>query len=202
LDGFRALKRGYTRIADTKNNGPVGDKGVCSTLGDLYLWDQALYNGSPIPFEILEEAFQATQSNSGKEIPYGYGFRLRNFENEPVIYHNGVWEGFRTNFHRYPLHRNTIIVLNNSSSRVNHELLTAIETLISRESKKDFTKMLVNISIEEGAESAVEVAKELRLVNPGAGYNLRTMMKAAEFLESSGKPGKAGEVKSLIEKLS
>lgn len=202
IDGFRALKRGYTRIADTKNNGPVGDKGVCSTLGDLYLWDQALYNGSPIPFEILEEAFLPAQSNAGKEIPYGYGFRLRNFENEPVIYHNGVWEGFRTNFHRYPLHRNTIIVLNNSSSRVNHELLTAIETLISRESKKDFTKMLVNISIEEGAESAVEVAKELRLVNPGAGYNLRTMMKAAEFLESSGKPGKAGEVKSLIEKLS
>ncbi|HCT69807.1 MAG TPA: serine hydrolase, partial [Bacteroidales bacterium] len=41
IDGFRALKSGYLRIQESKSNGPVGDKGVCSTLEDLYIWDQA-----------------------------------------------------------------------------------------------------------------------------------------------------------------
>jgi CubicO group peptidase (beta-lactamase class C family) len=197
-DGFRALKRGYSRIGETKNNGPVGDKGVCSTAGDLFLWDQALYNGSPVPFDLIEEAFLPTKTKTGKDVAYGYGFRLRSANEQPVVYHNGVWEGFRTNFHRYPTSRNTIIVLNNTSTRVNHELVRQIEFLINNQPPHDFTKMIINISIEEGLTAAVESIEELRKSYADASFNFRTMMNAAEFLEQSGKPTKAAELKSLV----
>lgn len=197
-DGFRALKRGYSRISETKNNGPVGDKGVCSTSGDLYIWDQALYNGSPVPYDLIEEAFLPAKTKAGKEVAYGFGFRLRSANEQPVVYHNGVWEGFRTNFHRYPSSRNTIIVLNNTSTRLNHELVRQIEFLINSQPPHDYTKMIINISIEEGLTAAIESIEELRTTYADASFNFRTIMNAADFLEQSGKPTKAAELKSLV----
>jgi CubicO group peptidase (beta-lactamase class C family) len=200
-DGFLALKRGYSRISETKNNGPVGDKGVCSTAGDLFIWDQALYSGSPIPFDLIEEAFLPAKTKTGKEVAYGYGFRLRSANAQPVIYHNGVWEGFRTNFHRYPTSRNTIIVLNNTSTRVNHELVRQIEFVINNQPPHDYTKMIINISLEEGLTAAIESMEELKKTYTDASFNFRTIMNAAEFLEQSGKPIKAAELKTLVDLL-
>lgn len=200
-DGFRALRHGYARIFETKNNGAVGDKGVCSTTGDLFLWDQALYNGSPIPFDLLEEAFLPAKSTNGKEVAYGYGFRLKVENEQPVIYHNGVWEGFRTNFHRFPSTRNTIIVLNNTSTRVNHELVHDIDQLINYKTSQDFTKMLVNIVLEEGVTEAVEAVKEIRSLHKDATFNFRTILKVAEFMEQSGKPETASRFKALVDKM-
>jgi CubicO group peptidase (beta-lactamase class C family) len=200
-DGFRALRRGYARIYETKNNGPVGDKGVCSTTGDLFLWDQALYHGSPISFDLLEEAFLPAKSSNGKEVAYGFGFRLKLENEQPVIYHNGVWEGFRTNFHRFPSTRNTIIVLNNTSTRVNHELVNDIDQLINYKSSQDFTKMIVNIVLEEGVSEAVEAVKEIRSLHKDATFNFRTILKVAEFMEQSGKPETASRFKSLVDEM-
>ncbi|MDY0101806.1 MAG: serine hydrolase domain-containing protein [Lentimicrobium sp.] len=200
-DGFRALRRGYARISETKNNGPVGDKGVCSTTGDLFLWDQALYNGSPISFDLLEEAFLPVKSSNGKEVAYGFGFRLKVENEQPVIYHNGVWEGFRTNFHRFPSTHNTIIVLNNTSTRLNHELVHDIDQLINYKSSQDFTKMLVNIVLEEGVTEAVEAVNEIRTLHKDATFNFRTILEVAEFMEQSGKPETASRFKSLVDEM-
>lgn len=200
-DGFRALRRGYARISETKNNGPVGDKGVCSTTGDLFLWDQALYNGSPISFDLLEEAFLPVKSSNGKEVAYGFGFRLKVENEQPVIYHNGVWEGFRTNFHRFPSTHNTIIVLNNTSTRLNHELVHDIDQLINYKSSQDFTKMLVNIVLEEGVTEAVEAVNEIRKLHKDATFNFRTILEVAEFMEQSGKPETASRFKSLVDEM-
>lgn len=200
-DGFRHLRRGYARIYETKNNGAVGDKGVCSTTGDLFIWDQALYNGSPIPYELVEEAFLPAKTSSGKEVAYGYGFRLKIENEQPVYYHNGVWEGSRTNFHRYPSSRNTIIVLNNTSTRLNHQLVSDINALIHNQPSQDFTKMLVNIVLEEGVAKASEAADELRTLHKDATFNLNAMLEVAAFMEQSGKPETASRFTTLVSRI-
>lgn len=198
LYGFRRTKDGYVRINDTRNNGPVGDKGVCSTVGDLFLWDQALYSGSPIPADLLEEAFLPVKTADGADVPYGFGFRLRSVYNQDVVFHNGVWEGFRTNFYRYPATGNTIIVLNNTSTRVNQELVNEMESLIFNQAPSDFTKMIVNIVLEEGISSAAEAMEELKSLHKDATFNLRTLIQVAEFMEQSGKPLLASQFKAMV----
>ena len=200
-DGFRPLRVGFARINGTKNNGPVGDKGVCSTTGDLFIWDQALYNGSSIPFDLVQESFLPAKTNSGKEVAYGYGFRLKVENEQPVTYHNGVWEGFRTNFHRFPASHNTIIVLNNTSTSLNHQLVREIDALINKQPSLDFTKMLVNIVLEEGVAKASEAMQEIQAMHKDATFNISAILEVAAFLEQSGKPEVASRFTTLVSRL-
>jgi len=197
IDGFRAMRSGYARILDTRNNGPVGDKGVCSTTGDMFKWDRALYKGSPISPELLEEAFTAVTTTSGKEVPYGYGFRIRDLNGSKVVYHNGLWEGARTNFHRYLSNQNTIIVLNNTSTRANHELVHLIETYIGGYAAGNPTEMLANLAIEEGVESAFAVYDEIKHNNPETEVDFRKMIAVATYLQKIGKTEKASQLEEF-----
>ena len=197
IDGFRALRSGYSRILDTRNNGPVGDKGVCSTSGDMFKWDRALYNGSPISAEIIEEAFSGTTTTSGKDVPYGFGFRIRACNGSKVVYHNGLWEGARTNFHRYLSTGNTIIILNNTSIRSNHELVHLIESIIEGNATGDPTEMLARLAMEEGVNSAYEVYDEIRHENPAIEVDFRKIAAVADYLQKIGKTAKASQLSAF-----
>lgn len=195
IDGFRSIKSGFVRIKETPNNGPVGDKGVCSTAEDLLKWDNALYNGSPISQELLEEAFKPSYTNAGKVVPYGLGFRIRETNGTKVVYHNGIWEGSRTNFHRYIEKKNTIIVLNNTSISSNHELVRLIENTLNKENSLGVTTEITKIVIESGVNSAFDYYCEMIEKNQQA--DIRKLMQVADFMYSIGKDKKAEEIKEL-----
>lgn len=197
IDGFRAMRSGYIRIADTRNDGPVGDKGVCSTTGDMFKWDRALYNGSPISAEILAEAFTGMATSAGKEIPYGYGFRLRDFNGQKVVYHNGLWEGARTNFHRYLDTQSTIIILNNTSIRTNHELVYLIEALIGGSTAGNPTEMLANLAMEEGVTQAYEMYDGIKHDTPAIQVDFRKIMAVSVYLQKIGKTEKANQLEEF-----
>lgn len=95
----------------------LGDKGVFSTVEDLYKWDQALYTQSLVKRETLEEAFAGPGKIDKKSEDYGFGFRLRQVENgDTVIYHGGLWHGFNTYMLRNPKDHSAIIVLSNHTN--------------------------------------------------------------------------------------
>lgn len=196
-DGFRALKSGYVRIKDTHHDGPVGDKGICSTTGDLLKWDNALYEGTIIDYELLQMAFSPIVTTSGKEVSYGYGFRIKESEGSKVVYHNGIWEGSRINFHRYIDQGNTIIVLNNTSISSNHELVRQIENLLNKENKLQVTSKITSLIIDEGLESALDYYIKISECDPFRHPDIRKLMKAAEYMHSIGKDKKAEEIKEL-----
>ncbi len=196
-DGFRASRSGYIRIMDTENNGPVGDKGVCTTTGDLFKWDRALYMGSPINQALLDEAFAPIMTPSGKEIPYGFGFRIRECNGCKVIYHNGLWEGARTNFHRYLDSQNTIIVLNNTSTRINHELVKQIESIINGNENAVYTETLAKMAIEEGVDPAIEFYNHILDIDSDVIVNFDKIDSVARYLLQSGKPEKASQLEKM-----
>jgi CubicO group peptidase (beta-lactamase class C family) len=96
----------------------LGDKGMYSTVEDLYKWDQALYTEKLVKKETLEEAFSNSQNLKRKyNEDYGFGWRLRDLKNgERVVYHAGLWHGYNTYLLRNPNDHSAIIILSNLSN--------------------------------------------------------------------------------------
>ena len=99
-------------------SGVIGDKGIYSTLKDLLIWDQALYNCEIMNNSILDEAFIPAFSNSKSKRNYGYGWRIKMYGKNKIVYHGGWWKGYRSYFIRSINDHKTIIILINTAARV------------------------------------------------------------------------------------
>ncbi len=99
---------------DMHLDGVAGDKGVYSTVLDLYKWDQALYGGKFIKPSTLKEAYTPYSFEKPGIKNYGLGWRLLNYpDGINIVYHNGWWHGNNTCFYRFIQDNFTIIVLGN-----------------------------------------------------------------------------------------
>lgn len=92
----------------------LGDKGVYSTVEDLYKWDQALYTHKLVKSGTLEEAFTGTSVKKKNAEGYGFGWRTRELDGgDKVVYHAGLWHGYNTYMVRNPKDHSAIILLSN-----------------------------------------------------------------------------------------
>lgn len=94
-------------------DGPVGDKGVYSTVHDLLLFDHALKKG-----KLLSKAWQDSAYTGHNELirghfNYGYGWRIFEGSGHKVVYHTGWWHGFRHIYLRDLTSDVTIVLLSN-----------------------------------------------------------------------------------------
>ena len=96
-------------------NGIVGSGGVFSTLGDMYLWDQSFYGDKLVERATLDQAFTGATLNDGKQIDYGFGWRMGEYRHSRRIEHGGAWVGFRSHIARHPGIGLTIVILGNRS---------------------------------------------------------------------------------------
>ena len=108
-------------------DGVLGDKGVYSTVNDMFLLDQALYTDQLISLPLLHEAFKPRSFEKPGAKNYGYGFRLLNYEDgSSAVFHNGWWHGYNTVFFRVPANHITIIILNNKFNRQTYYSISGI----------------------------------------------------------------------------
>jgi CubicO group peptidase (beta-lactamase class C family) len=112
---------GYTREGDEFSlddehvlNYLGGSGGIYTSVNDLYLWDQALYNEQLVSRSTLEKAFVPAVLGNGDEVPYGFGWRLgaEDFLGTQH-YHSGGWLGFSAQMVRYPDRRFSVALLSN-----------------------------------------------------------------------------------------
>ena len=95
----------------------LGDKGIYSTVEDLYKWDQALYSQKLVKRATLKEAFTGTRLKKRKGEDYGFGWRIRQLERgDTIVYHAGLWHGYTSYLLRNPREHSAIIVLSNVSN--------------------------------------------------------------------------------------
>lgn len=67
---------------------------ILSTTEDLLKWQNALLSNTLLKASSIKQAMTPTLLNSGKRVPYGYGFRFSKLGNSPVIAHTGSTKGF------------------------------------------------------------------------------------------------------------
>jgi len=110
--------RGQWRYSVVQNflDGPVGDKGVYSTVGDLYLYDRALRAGLLLKQATMDSAYVPRNPFIHGHFSYGYGWRIFEAPGKQVIYHTGWWHGFRHIYLRDIKDDITIVLLTNLSN--------------------------------------------------------------------------------------
>ncbi len=122
-------------------DGVTGDKGIYSTVEDLYHWDMALNEEKLVKFSTLEEAF-TPQHTTPKTLPknYGFGWRLAQLDNgEWLTYHTGWWHGFKNYYLHNPKDNSAIIILGNMA---NHALskVNIVQSILYPEKANLFLK--------------------------------------------------------------
>lgn len=125
-DPFNALDR---KIAISYNSkwqiqrddyfdGVTGDKGVYSTVHDIFLWDKAFYDGKLLSQEMMKEAYAPRSFEKPGARNYGYGWRLiQKPDSNYLVYHNGWWHGNNTVFCRNIQDTTAIIILSNKYNK-------------------------------------------------------------------------------------
>ena len=102
--GGKIINAAYTDMSV-----PYSAGSLCSTTGDLLIWDQALYTEKLVSKKSLNEIFTPEKGDSG----YGYGWGLGKKFGHKAISHGGGIYGFATDIARYPDDHVTVVVLSN-----------------------------------------------------------------------------------------
>jgi CubicO group peptidase (beta-lactamase class C family) len=99
-------------------DGVVGDKGCYSTVHDMFLWDNAFYQGKLLSQQMLKEAYAPRSFEHQGKRNYGYGWRLMQQPDSTwLVYHNGWWHGNNTVFYRNIRDTAAVIILSNKYNR-------------------------------------------------------------------------------------
>lgn len=108
-------------IGDNYQDGIMGDKGIYSTVRDMFLFHTALSNGF-ISSTLIELAYSNAVTEPNRFKKYGLGWRIyeagdKHHITSKIVYHNGWWHGYRTAFHRRLIDNSCVIVLGNNLCR-------------------------------------------------------------------------------------
>src|SRR5262249_35818392 len=87
--------------------------GLCSTLADLILWDQAMRKHRLLDGETEQRIRTPLRLNDGRSEGYGLGWGLSDFRGRRVVHHAGGVPGFSSFFGRFVDDDTTLIVLSN-----------------------------------------------------------------------------------------
>jgi CubicO group peptidase (beta-lactamase class C family) len=106
---------------------------ICTTVGDLYKWDQSLYSEKLVPFELIDLMFTThIQAPDFGAMYYGYGWFVGEWHGHKVAGHGG-WipgSGFRSFFQHYLDDEVAIIVLSNQADSDVFEITSTIAEIV------------------------------------------------------------------------
>lgn len=101
-------------------DGVTGDKGVYSSVEDLFLWDRSIREGRILKLEVMNDAFKQYSPDLDKKKywNYGFGWRTISFDDGAIAaFHNGWWHGYTAAFYRGMSDDVSVIILCNKFNR-------------------------------------------------------------------------------------
>ncbi len=111
--GYERTDSGWTRKDQSLTSAVLGDGGIYTSIEDMYKWDQNLYKSKIISQASVENSFKRNLLKNGDKIDYGYGWHLKTYNGDEIVYHGGSTVGFRNVIYRIPSKKFTIIILTN-----------------------------------------------------------------------------------------
>lgn len=111
--GYNKSGSGWIRKDQSITSAVLGDGGIYSNVEDLLKWDQSLYTNKILTGDLRKEAMTRAVLTNGEKIDYGYGWHLKTYKGEEIVYHGGSTQGFRNIIYRVPSKKFTVIILTN-----------------------------------------------------------------------------------------
>jgi CubicO group peptidase (beta-lactamase class C family) len=109
---------------------------ICTTLEDLFMWDQSLYSEKLVPYEMIDLMFAThIQTPDIGAMYYGYGWFVGEWQGHKVAGHGG-WipgSGFRSFIQHYPDDELAIIVLSNQADSDVFGITSKIAEIVFRD---------------------------------------------------------------------
>jgi CubicO group peptidase (beta-lactamase class C family) len=98
--------------------------GLYSTVGDMLLWDRALYGETVVSQGTLKQMWTANKDN------YGFGWVVDTLYKHPRVWHNGGIDGFVSEFHRYPNDGICIVLFSNNASAPSGQMAASLGAIM------------------------------------------------------------------------
>lgn len=119
--GYTPRRHGFWAVPFDHLDGATGDKGVYSTVEDLFKWDMALNSEKLVKMKTLDEAFKPAHTfKFASNKNYGFGWRLQLMDDGSwLTFHTGWWHGFKNYYMHNNRDNSSIIILQNVA---NHAL--------------------------------------------------------------------------------
>ncbi|MGE5400367.1 MAG: serine hydrolase domain-containing protein [Ignavibacteriales bacterium] len=128
-NGYEKTGNGYLNAAYRNMTTALATGDILSTVGDLYLWDRALYTNKLVSFKTRDMIFTPNKDS------YGYGWSIYNIvlpdgERTRVASHTGTTSGFLSIITRYIDKHTVIILLCNSDKSDTEGITEALKNII------------------------------------------------------------------------
>ncbi len=178
--GYVKTPRGYENAPYLDMTIPYAAGSLYSTVEDLFIWDQALYENKILSAKSKELMFKPNLSD------YGYGFVVTKATlgpNKtlvvPVIQHSGGINGFSTTIVRMVGEKRLVVLLDNTSQGRNLEAIARgiISILYDQPyetPKRSIAETLLQTIVGKDVASAIKQYHDLK-TNHSAEYDFRQM---------------------------
>lgn len=127
---------GYTALDYHEFDGIAGEKSICVSAADLAKWDSGLHAYRLISQKTQAEAYKPYTVSDKREYGYGFGWKVYT-HNPKIVFHHGLYRGFRNYFERNLETGQTVIILSNRAlgGRVT-EIHYAIDDILANKKHK------------------------------------------------------------------
>jgi CubicO group peptidase (beta-lactamase class C family) len=113
--GYSLTDGKYEPALDWDMSWAGGAGALYSTVGDLFLWNEALFSGKVVSEASLKKATTPYALPAGVDaMNYGYGLFMAEFKRLPMISHSGGLNGWSSDLAYFPQQKSTIVVLTNA----------------------------------------------------------------------------------------
>jgi CubicO group peptidase (beta-lactamase class C family) len=130
--GYERSSEGFRNARYYDMSIPFAAGALYSTVGDLFLWDQALYGDRLLPARLRDLLFKPNLDNYG----FGWGILVPKpgspYAGESIPMHGGAIFGFQSVIQRIPAHKELIVLLDNSDSPKLLEIASEIRGVLSQ----------------------------------------------------------------------
>jgi CubicO group peptidase (beta-lactamase class C family) len=117
--GYSYIDNKFQKALNWDMSRAGGAGALYSTVKDLYLWNEALFNGKVLSDASMKAAFTPALLSDGTQAPafgagYGYGWAISDFRGMQELAHSGGLHGFLSFLTRLPEEKFTVTILCNS----------------------------------------------------------------------------------------
>jgi CubicO group peptidase (beta-lactamase class C family) len=108
----------------------TADGSMLLSLRDMIAWNDVVRRRRLLRPESWELMLSATKLNSGRTYPYGFGWFLSEAGGHPMQEHGGTWQGFVSQYTRFPDDDLAVVVLSNARAMAPAALAMQVAAIV------------------------------------------------------------------------